>query len=109
MLYLALSTVFFIGGLFIIYWLHNQYQMDVVVTPSPPPSDAPLLSVCIPARNEERNIRACVEAVLAQDYPDFEVIVLDDCSTDSTPTILAELASRDSRLHPIRGSDLPKG
>ena len=109
MLYLALSTVFFIGGLFIIYWLHNQYQMDIVVTPSPPPSDAPLLSVCIPARNEERNIRACVEAVLAQDYPDFEVIVLDDCSTDSTPTILAELASRDSRLHPIRGSDLPKG
>ena len=109
MLYLALSTVFFIGGLFIIYWLHNQYQMDIVVIPSPPPSDAPLLSVCIPARNEARNIRACVEAVLAQDYPNFEVIVLDDCSTDSTPTILAELAARDSRLRPIRGSDLPTG
>src|SRR5215470_9370582 len=101
MLYLIFSTVFFIGGLFIIYWLHHQYQMDIVVTPSRPPSDAPLLSVCIPARNEERNIRACVEAVLVQDYPDFEVIVLDDCSTDSTPAILADLASRDSRLHPI--------
>jgi chlorobactene glucosyltransferase len=107
--YLILSTVCFIGGLFIIYWIHNQYQMDIVVTRSPPPSDAPLISVCIPARNEERNIRACVEAALAQDYPDFEVIVLDDCSTDSTPAILADLASRDARLRPIRGSDLPNG
>ena len=109
MLYLALSTVFFIGGLFIIYWLHNQYQMDVVVTPSPPPSDAPLLSVCIPARNEERNIRPCVEAVLAQDYPNFEVIVLDDRSIDSTPVILADMASRDLHLRSISGLDLPKG
>ena len=70
---------------------------------------APLISVCIPARNEERNIRTCVEAMLAQDYPNLEVIVLDDRSSDSTPLILAEIASRDSRLHPISGSDLPKG
>ena len=109
MLYLILSTVLFIGGLFIIYWIHNQYHMDIVVTSSPAPSNAPLITVCIPARNEERNIRACVEAVLAQDYPNFEVIVLDDCSTDSTPMILADLASRESRLRPIHGSDLPKG
>ena len=109
MLYLIISTVLFIGGLFIIYWIHNQFHMDIIVTPVPPPSNALLISVCIPARNEERNIRACVEAVLAQDYPDFEVIVLDDCSTDSTPAILADLASRDARLRPIRGSDLPNG
>ena len=107
--YIILSTVLFIGGLFIIYWIHNQYQMDIVITRSPPPSDAPLISVCIPARNEERNIRACVEAVLAQDYPNLEVIVLDDCSTDSTLVMLAELASRDARLRPISGSDLPNG
>jgi chlorobactene glucosyltransferase len=107
--YLVISTILFIGGMLIIYWIHNQYQMDIVVTPVPPPSNAPLISVCIPARNEDRNIRACVEAVLAQDYPNFEVIVLDDCSTDSTPVILADLAAGDFRLHPISGSDLPKG
>ena len=83
----------------IIYWLHNQYHLDIVVEPTPPPAHAPLISVCIPARNEERNIRTCVEAMLAQDYPNFEVIVLDDRSSDATPSILADIASRDSRLH----------
>jgi chlorobactene glucosyltransferase len=108
MVYFILSTAFFIGGILIIYWLHNQYHLDIVVEPASPPIQAPLISVCIPARNEERNIRACVEAVLAQDYSDLEVIVLDDRSSDETPSILAEIASRDSRLHPISGSDLPK-
>ena len=109
MVYFYLSTAFFMGGMIIIYWLHNQYHLDIIVEPSPPPSHAPLISVCIPARNEERNIRACVEAMLAQDYPNLEVIVLDDRSTDATPSILADIASRDPRLRPINGSDLPEG
>src|SRR3972149_5996912 len=109
MIYFYLSTAFFIGGMFIIYWLHNQYHLDIVVEPTPPLSQAPLISVCIPARNEERNIRACVEAMLAQDYPDLEVIVLDDRSTDATPSFLAHTAPRDPRLRPISGSDLPEG
>jgi len=119
--YLIASTAFLIGGIFIVYWLHNQYQMDIVVEPTPPPTNAPLISVCIPARNEERNIRACVEAVLAQDYPNLEVIVLDDRSTDATPEILRKLTlesdsllSRQTReqapvLQIISGSDLLKG
>src|SRR5688572_25104223 len=109
MAYFYISTAFFIGGMIIIYWLHNQHQLDISVEPSPPPPDAPLISVCIPARNEERNIRACVEAMLAQDYPNFEVIVLDDRSTDATPSILVDMASWDPRLKPISGSDLPEG
>ena len=107
--YFIISTAFLIGGLLIIHWIHNQYHMDIVVEPIAPPPDAPLISVCVPARNEERNIRACVEAILNQDYPNLEVIVLDDRSNDSTPLILAEIASRDSRLHSLSGSDLPKG
>jgi len=108
-IYLLLSTTFFIGGLITIHWIHNQYHLDIVVEPVPPPSDAPLISVCIPARNEERNIRRSVEAVLRQDYPNFELIVLDDRSTDDTSAILTDIASQDSRLHPISGSDLPEG
>jgi len=107
--YFIFSTAFFIGGMFVIYWLHNQYQMDIVVEPTPPPSNPPLISICVPARNEERNIRACVEAILNQDYPNIEVIVLDDRSTDSTLTQLAEIASLDSRLLPVSGTDLPEG
>jgi chlorobactene glucosyltransferase len=109
MFYFAASTILFLLGLIIIYWIHSQYHLDIVVTPAPPPKDAPLISICIPARNEENNIRRCVEAVLAQDYPNLEVIVLDDRSTDSTLTQLKDIASRDSRLIPISGSDLPDG
>src|SRR5690349_4262597 len=109
MIYIILSTLLFIPGLGIIYWVHNQYHLDIVVTPAAPPTDAPLISICIPARNEEHNIRNCVQAALAQDYPKIEVIVLDDRSTDTTLTHLKEMASRDSRLIPISGSDLPDG
>jgi chlorobactene glucosyltransferase len=107
--FFLISTALFIGGLLIVYWIHNQYHLDIVVEPARSPQHPPRVSVCIPARNEERNIRACVEAMLSQDYPDLEVIVLDDRSTDATPEILAELAARDSRLRPITGFDLPPG
>ena len=109
MFYFISSTILFILAFIIIYWIHNQYQLDIIVTPAPSPASAPKISVCIPARNEENNIRRSVEAVLRQDYPNFEVIVLDDRSTDATLTLLKEIASRDSRLIPINGSDLPNG
>jgi chlorobactene glucosyltransferase len=120
MLYLIFSTAFFIGGIFVVYWLHNQYHLDIVVKPAPPPVEGPLISVCIPARNEERNIRACVEAVLAQNYPTLEIIVLDDRSNDRTPQILRDLVMESGsplpasqefapRLHIINGANLPAG
>ena len=109
MIYFYLSTTIFLGGIFIVYWLHNQYHLDIVVEPALPPSNAPLISVCVPARNEERNIRACLESILTQDYPHFEIIVLDDNSTDGTPDILRQLAFTDHKLKIIRGVDLPAG
>ena len=109
MLYFITSTILFGLALIIIFWIHNQYHLDIIVTPAPLPISAPLISVCIPARNEENNIRYCVESVLVQDYPNLEVVVLDDRSTDGTLTQLREIASRDSRLLPINGSDLPEG
>ena len=109
MIYFYISTAIFIGGIFIVYWLHNQYHLDIVVTPAPPPVDAPLITACVPARNEERNIRACIEAILAQDYPNVEIIVLDDRSTDATPQILQQLSIQNDRLKVIPGMDLPKG
>jgi len=48
----------------------------------------PLVSVLVPTYNEEIFIHACVESILSQDYPNFEVIVFDDCSTDKTASIL---------------------
>ncbi len=108
-IYFWISTVFFVIGLFIIYWLHTQYHLDIIVEPTPPPSPAPLISICIPARNEERNIGRCVQAALAQDYPNFEIIVLDDRSTDATAEILRQLAAQNDKLRVLHGSDLPTG
>ena len=108
MTYIILSTAFFLGGIVIIHWLHNQYHLDIVVEPAHPPQDPPLISICIPARNEELNIRACVESVLAQDYPNLEVIVLDDRSTDSTPEILRQMNMESASLLAYDGSKLPE-
>ncbi|MBI4731958.1 MAG: glycosyltransferase [Chloroflexi bacterium] len=69
----------------------------------------PRVSVLVPARNEERNIEACVASLLAQDYPDFEVIVLDDHSTDGTRRILNRLLESAPRLKVQTGAPLPEG
>jgi hypothetical protein len=78
--------------------------------PAPNPhSDLPAVSVLIPARNEERTIGASVSAVLANRGVQFEVLVLDDQSSDRTAAVLHDIAAADSRLKVIRGGDLPAG
>ncbi len=52
------------------------------------PHAGPLVSVLVPARNEELNIERCVRSLLRQDYAPFEILVLDDGSTDATPELL---------------------
>jgi len=69
----------------------------------------PRVSVLIPARNEAANIEACVRSLLTQDYPDFEIIVLDDHSEDETRLILTRLARTSNRLRILDGHSLPDG
>ena len=73
------------------------------------PTRFPHASILIPARDEELNIEPCVRSLLAQDYPDFEVIVLDDASSDRTGQILADLALSDTRLQVLAGRPLAPG
>lgn len=75
----------------------------------PLPPDAPRVSLLVPARNEAAVIATTVSALLAQDYPDFELILLDDHSTDATAVRAREAAAGDSRLRLLAGSDLPAG
>jgi glycosyltransferase involved in cell wall biosynthesis len=58
----------------------------------------PLISIILPARNEEKHIRNCVDSLLKQDYSDFEIILVDDESTDKTLTIMKEF----EKLYPIK-------
>jgi glycosyltransferase involved in cell wall biosynthesis len=67
------------------------------------------ISVLIPARDEERNIAACVESVLANGDVDLEVLVLDDASTDRTGEIVAALSAKDARLQLVESQTLPPG
>ena len=53
--------------------------------------DLPFVSVVIPARNEEKYIERCILSLLKQDYPEFEIIVIDDNSTDATSKILKNI------------------
>lgn len=69
----------------------------------------PFLSVCVPARNEERDIRACLTSLLNQDYPHFEVIVVDDHSTDATGAVIASLRREFPDLVALQGQTLPSG
>jgi chlorobactene glucosyltransferase len=110
-----LSTLFMLLGLYITWLVHSRSSMPIVVDPqagfpgSSSSQPLPLISVIIPARNEARNIQHCLSALLTQDYPHFELIVIDDRSTDETPRILAELAETDPRLQVIPGVELPVG
>ena len=69
----------------------------------------PMVSVCIPARNEEANIEACVRSVLANVDVAVEVLVYDDQSTDATPAILARLVAEDARVRVVPTQPLPQG
>jgi glycosyltransferase involved in cell wall biosynthesis len=69
----------------------------------------PRLSVVVPARDEALAIGRAVESLLAQDYPDLEVIVVDDRSSDATGAVVGELAARDPRLRAIHVTELPAG
>ena len=69
----------------------------------------PPVSVIVAARNEERHLEEALGTLLGLDYPAFDVIVVDDRSTDGTPAILERLGSKFPRLRALRVSELPEG
>ena len=69
----------------------------------------PLVSVLVPARNEEANIGKCLATLADQDYPAYEVLVLDDNSDDRTGAIVQEWQRKDPRVRYLGGEPLPPG
>lgn len=74
-----------------------------------PLTEVKLVSVLIPARNEECNIRNLLSDLQAQSYANFEVIVYNDSSTDATSQIVQEYVDADKRFRLINGQQLPEG
>ena len=73
------------------------------------PEGAPLVSVLIPARDETRNIENCLRSLRKQDYPNLEILVLDDNSSDNTAELVEQIAATDDRVQLISGEPLPEG
>jgi chlorobactene glucosyltransferase len=88
----------------IIYKDTKNYKLPKNIIDSPP-----LVSVLIPARDEEKNIYRCLRSLAKQDYPNIEILVLDDNSKDKTANIVEEFASKDRKVKLIRGKPLKTG
>lgn len=78
----------------------------------PPLARGPFVSVIIPARDEAANIEACMRSILASAYEPFELVVVDDCSSDGTAQIVERVAGEAAaagRVRLVRGRELPDG
>ncbi len=103
------------GSLFVmaLVALYQSYRTRRAVKETQPPVESPLpepaphVSIILPVRDEEANLEACVSTLLAQDYPDFDITIIDDDSTDATPRLLAEMVERDRRIKVVRIDRLP--
>jgi poly-beta-1,6-N-acetyl-D-glucosamine synthase len=98
--YLALypivtSAVWIAGGL--LYRL-----LDERIEADPPPGGWPGVTVLLPAYNEERVIAACLQAAREVEYPELEVLVLDDGSTDDTVAVAEAAAAGDPRVEVVK-------
>lgn len=108
MVYTLLSTI----GLILItlrqvlFTRHLSLIKNVRVAPK---ALFPRISLVVPACNEEKTIGAALGSLLAIEYPDFEVIVVNDRSTDATGEVLAELQRNHSHLRVITVKELPEG
>jgi len=69
----------------------------------------PSVSILVPARNEEKCIEGCIQSLLSIDYPAFEVIALDDQSSDGTLSILEHIAVDQPKLKVVKGTPTPVG
>jgi len=107
MLYQIIISLFL--SLFLLNLTLNLKSLRVPRRNAKIPDPAPLVSILVPARNEEKNIGHCLESLLRQDYTNFEVVVLDDNSEDATAEVVRRTAATDSRIRLVTGKPLPEG
>ncbi len=92
---LLMSFVWIIGG-GIFYWKLERKRDTPPILPT-----YPFLSILIPCHNEEKTIESTVKHLLGQNYPSFEIIAIDDGSTDRTPDIITNLAKQYSSVRNV--------
>ncbi|MEK6846092.1 MAG: glycosyltransferase, partial [Nanoarchaeota archaeon] len=104
-LFIIQICILAVSSLFLLISISNLWGLERLGK-FPAPKRAPFVSILVPARNEEKNIKSCVESLLVQDYPHFEVLVLDDHSEDETEKILKSI--KNQKLKFWKGKPLPE-
>ncbi len=99
---LALLAVFTLWNAFVFRKL-SSFRHE------PLPANPPRVSLLIPARNEQDNLEVLLPSLIAQDYPDLEIIVLNDHSTDGTRAVADRFAATHPNLRAIEGGPLEPG
>lgn len=107
--FLALATVLLILATFAELLRGNRLLRSLRDVPPWTGAPAPVISVVIPARNEERHVEEALRSVLAQDWEPLEIVVVDDRSTDRTGEILDRMAVAEPRLRIVHVTELPPG
>lgn len=117
-----MHTVVWVGGalLALVWWsrvvdaalgMRHVPDLAQAAWDRPPggPDRAPRVSIIVPARNEQESIERCLQCLLVLDYPDYEVIAVDDRSTDATGAIMDRVAAvaPASRLKVVHVRELP--
>ncbi len=107
----AIVLLWLIGALLTLHGFREQKSLESAgASEALMKGDAPAVSVLVPARNEEgRVLPACIRSILSQDYGRFEVVAVNDRSTDATGSILHAIARADARLRVVDGVEPPPG
>jgi glycosyltransferase involved in cell wall biosynthesis len=87
----------------------NRRLKRLATLPAPPPAKWPKVSVIFAARNEAATLLQAVPTMLALDYPDFEVIAVNDRSEDQTGHLLEQISAANPRLKVVHVTELPEG
>jgi glycosyltransferase involved in cell wall biosynthesis len=106
MIYLAAIVIVFAVIQFFTAWVNFIFRQ---FPEAKSPLEEPLVSVLIPARNEEKNISSLLMDLMTQDYRNLEIIVFDDLSEDHTAEIVKGFCERDSRIRLLQSQGLPDG
>jgi len=94
--YVLVSSAAWITGGLIFFWRNERQRSDEFY--DVPREELPSISLVVPAFNERKMVGACLDALKDLDYPDLEVVAVDDGSSDDTLAVMREKLSEDPRL-----------
>lgn len=96
-----------VGWVVLLYGVVQAFRLTPHISGSPKSDTLPKVSVIVPARNEEEFIGRCLNTLTKQDYPNYEIIAINDSSNDATGEIIREHAAQDPRIKPVDARPKP--